>query len=125
MDLSAVTIHHEQDPVFSNYAWTARLLLKDKVRVSYALGGAQDNTEMEAFISRFKTENQSPLLDAKGLTEPKQLVARNIAYYKNASRYSSIGNRAPSQFIPTLQPRSQTPHNSGGSILSKNRGSPP
>lgn len=104
IDLSAVTIHHDQDPVFTSYAWTARLLLKDQVRVSYALGGAQDNTEMEAFNSRFKTENRSLLLDAQTLNRLKALVAERIAYYNNVRRHSSIGYRAPSQFIATLQP---------------------
>ena len=113
MDVSAVTIHHDQDPVFTSYAWTAKLLLKDQVRVSYALGGAQDNTEMEAFNSRFtpalaggarETENRSLLLDAKSLRELKALVAERIAYYNNVRRHSSIGYRAPSQFIATLQP---------------------
>ena len=113
MDVSAVTIHHDQDPVFTSYAWTARLLLKDQARVSYALGGAQDNTEMEAFNSRFtpalaggarETENRSLLLDAKSLRQLKALIAERIAYYNNVRRHSSIGYRAPSQFIATLQP---------------------
>jgi len=33
--------------------------LKDEVRISYALGGAKDNLEMESFNGRFKTEAQS------------------------------------------------------------------
>ena len=104
VDVGAVTIHHDQDPVFTSYAWTARLLLKDQVRVSYALGGAQDNTEMEAFNSRFKTENRSLMLDVQSLTELKQLVGVRMLYYNNVRRHSSIGYRAPSQFIATLQP---------------------
>lgn len=104
MDVGAAPIHHDQDPVFTSYAWTARLLVKDQVRVSYAQGGAQDNTEMEAFNSRFKTENRSLLLDAQSLTELKQLVAERMVYYNNIRRHSSIGYRAPSQYIATLQP---------------------
>ncbi|MBM3120879.1 MAG: IS3 family transposase [Chloroflexi bacterium] len=104
MHVSTVTIHHDQDPVFTSYAWTARLLLKDQAHVSYALNGAQDNTEMEAFNSRFKTENRSLVLDARSLTELKQLVAERMVYYNNVRRHSSIGYRAPSQYIATLQP---------------------
>ena len=104
MDLSPVAIHHDQDPVFTNYTWTARLLLKDQVRVSYALGGAQDKAEMEAFNSRFKTEYRSLLLDAQSSAELKQLVAERMVYYNNVRRHSSIGYRAPSQFIATLPP---------------------
>jgi transposase InsO family protein len=51
-------IHHDQDAVFTSYEWTGQLLLKDGVRLSYALGGAKDNPEMESFIGRFKEENQ-------------------------------------------------------------------
>src|SRR5438105_3668758 len=29
-------VHHDQDPVFVGYQWTARLLLVDGVRVSYS-----------------------------------------------------------------------------------------
>jgi hypothetical protein len=50
--LQGLIVHHDQDAVFTGYVWTARLLLKDHVRVSYALRGARDNTEMESFNSR-------------------------------------------------------------------------
>jgi putative transposase len=99
--------------VFTSYAWTARLLLKDQVHVSYTLGCAQDNTGMEAFNSRFtpalaggarETENRSLLLDVPSLGQLKALVAERIEYYNNVRRHSSIGYRAPSQFIATLQP---------------------
>jgi len=104
MDFGPVTIDHDPDPLFTRYARTARLLLKDQVRVSYALRGAQDNTEMEASNSRFKTEVQSLLLDVQSLTELKQLVGARMLYHNNVRRHSSIGYRAPSQFIATLQP---------------------
>jgi hypothetical protein len=104
MDVGGLTIHHDQDPVFTSYAWTARLLLKDQAYVSYALNGAQDNTEMEAFNSRFKTENRSLLLDAQSVSELTQLVAERMVHYNNVRRQSSIGYRAPSQYIATLQP---------------------
>lgn len=53
---------------------TAQLLLKDHVRVFCALNGARDNPEMEAFNSRFKTENRSLLLrypDIRGTPDPR------------------------------------------------------
>jgi transposase InsO family protein len=52
-------VHHDQDPVFVGYQWTSRLLLDDGVRVSYSLRGARGNPEIEAFFSRFETENGS------------------------------------------------------------------
>ena len=73
--------------------------------MSHTLGGAQDNTEMEALNSRFKTENGSLLLDVRrSLTELKQLVAERMVYYNNVRWQTSIGYRVPSQFIATLQP---------------------
>ncbi len=42
-----------------SYGWTSRPLLDDRVQLSYALNGARDNPEREAFNSRFKSENQS------------------------------------------------------------------
>ena len=43
-------MHHDQDSVYTGHMWTGQLLLRDKVRLSYALDGARDNTEMESFF---------------------------------------------------------------------------
>jgi len=96
-------IHHDQDPVLNSYAWTSQLLLDDHARVSYALNGARDNTEMESFFSRFKTENCSMLLDTQTLNELIALVAERMDYYNGERRYSTIGCRAPLAFIETLK----------------------
>jgi putative transposase len=102
VDLENVTIHHDQDPVFTSYGWTGQLLLKEHVRISYALNGAWDNPEMEAFNSRFKTENRSLLLDTKTLEELEALVSERIDYYNNERRHSSISYQAPVVFIASL-----------------------
>jgi len=102
--LQRVIVHHDQDPVFTSYGWTARLLLKDHVRVSYALNGARDNPEMEGFNSRFKNENRSLFLDARTLHELEAVVAERMAYYNRERRHSSIGYRAPATFVATLRP---------------------
>jgi transposase InsO family protein len=104
VNMAQVIVHHDQDPVFTGYGWTWRLLLQDKVRVSYALNGAKDNPEMEAFNSRFKTENRSLLLDAQTLQELQALVAERMDYYNRQRRHSSIGYRAPMTYIASLQP---------------------
>ncbi|MGH2670587.1 MAG: DDE-type integrase/transposase/recombinase, partial [bacterium] len=78
MHAKAVIVHHDQDPVFTGYAWTGQLLLKDQVRVSYALRGARDNPEMEAFNSRFKSENRSLFLDARTLASLRAVVAERM-----------------------------------------------
>jgi len=99
-----VIVHHDQDPVFTGYGWTARLLLKDHVRVSYALNGARDNPEMEGFNSPFKSENRFLFLDAQTLDQLRAVVAERMAYYNRERRHSSIGYRAPATFVATLRP---------------------
>jgi putative transposase len=103
VSLKGMIIHHDQDPVFTSYAWTSQILLDDHERVSYALNGARDNTEMESFFSRFKTENRSLLLDAQTLNELIALVAERMHYYNGERRHSTIGYRAPLAFIETLK----------------------
>jgi putative transposase len=102
VNLQDEILHHDQDPVFTGYRWMAQLLLKDRIRVSYALNGARDNPEMEAFNSRFKTENRSLLLDAQTLEELQALVSERIDYYNNERRHSSIEYQAPAVFIASL-----------------------
>ncbi len=113
VSLPGVIVHHDQDPVFTGYGWTARLLLQDHVRVSYALNGARDNPEMEGFNSRFtpalaggarETENRSLFLDAETLDQLEAVVAARMGYYNCERRHSSIGYRAPATYIATLRP---------------------
>lgn len=92
-------VHHDQDPVFTGYGWTAQLLLHDHVRVSYALHGARDNPEMEAFNSRFKDENRSLFLDANTLTELCQVVEDRMQHYTYRQRHSSIGYVPPMTYL--------------------------
>lgn len=99
--LEGVLVHHDQDPVFTGYAWTGRLLA-DGVRISYALRGARENPEMESFFGRFKVENNSLLLDAVTLEELKAVVAGRIQYYNRERRHSSLGDRPPLAFIEDL-----------------------
>ena len=104
VDLKGMIVHHDQDPVFTSYGWTSHLLLKDHVRVSYALNGARDNPQMESFFGRFKTENRSLVLDARTLEELQAVVAERMDYYNNRRRHSTIGYQAPVMYIASLQP---------------------
>jgi putative transposase len=96
-------VHQDRDPVFTSYGWTNRLLRKDGARVSYALEGAKDNTEMEAWNSRFKNENRSLFLEAKDLCELRAVVAERIDYYNGERRHSALGNQAPLVWVARLQ----------------------
>ena len=96
-------VHQDRDPVFTSHGWTSRLLLKDGARVSYALHGAKDNTEMEAWNSRFKNENRSLFLEAKDICELRRVVAERIDYYNGERRHSALGNQAPLVWVARLR----------------------
>ncbi len=100
---AGMIVHHDQDAVFTGYDWTGQLLLKDGVRVSYALGGARDNPEMESFIGRFKEEGRSLFLDAQSLAELTAVVDERMHYYNTERRHSSIGYLSPLAYIQRVR----------------------
>ncbi|MGH7676064.1 MAG: integrase core domain-containing protein [Gemmatimonadales bacterium] len=102
---AGVIVHHDQDPVFTSYGWTAQLLLRDRARVSYALRGAKDNPQMEAFNSRFKNENRSLFLDAEDPEQLRGVVAERMAYYNRERRHSALGQQSPLSYARQLTPR--------------------
>ena len=97
--LDGLIVHHDQDPVYTSYAWTSRLLVDEGVRISYALRGARDNPEMESFFGRFKVENRSLFLDARDLDELRAVVAARIRYHNHQRRHSTLNNRSPVAFL--------------------------
>jgi transposase InsO family protein len=97
-----VIMHHDQDSVYTGHIWTGQLLLKDKVRLSYALGGARDNTEMESFNGHFKQEGNSLFLDAGDIEELKAVVSRQMEYYNTRRRHSSLGYVSPIAYIESM-----------------------
>jgi putative transposase len=94
-----IVMHHDQDPVYTSYDWTGQLLLRDKLQLSYSLDGARGNTEMEAFISRFKNENRSLLLDAPTIEALEQVVNERMRYYNEVRRHSALQNQPPRTFL--------------------------
>lgn len=97
-------MHHDQDSVYTSYAWTGQLLLEDKLRMSYALSGAKDNPYMESFFSRFKEEGNSEFLDAQTLEELQEVIGKRIRFYTHERYHSSLGYRAPIVFIREKYP---------------------
>lgn len=92
-------VHHDQDSVYTGYEWTSQLLLKDKSRLSYALGGAKDNPEMESFNGHFKGEGHSLFLEAQSLDELITVVNDRMRYYNTVRRHSAIGYVPPLTYI--------------------------
>jgi len=74
----------------------------DQIRLSYALNGCRDNPEMEAFPSRFKTENRSLFLEALTLADLERVVAQRLRYSNGRRRHSSLGNQAPLRYLASL-----------------------
>lgn len=101
-------IHHDQDSVYTGYAWTGQLLLEEYVRLSYTLNGARDNPIMESFIGRFKTENRSLLLDAESLVELCHVVATQMHYYNTERRHSSLEYVAPLTYIERVRAQQES-----------------
>jgi putative transposase len=99
IDPAGMVMHQDQDPVYTSYAWTGRLLLRDHLQVSYSLDGARGNTEMEAFISRFKNENRSLLLDAPTIEVLERIVNVRMSYYNDVRRHSALGNQPPQRWL--------------------------
>jgi transposase InsO family protein len=95
-------MHHDQDSVYTGHMWTGQLLLKDKVRLSYALDGAKDNTEMESFNGRFKHEGNSLFLDAVDMEELRLVISRQMKYYNTKRRHSSLGYVSPMAYIRSM-----------------------
>jgi putative transposase len=96
-------VHHDQGSAFISYAWTGQLLLKDGVRLSYALGGFKDNPEMESFIGHFKEEGRSLFLDARSIAELTAVVDSQMVYYNTNRRHSSLGYVPPLTYIDQVR----------------------
>jgi putative transposase len=99
IDPAGMVMHQDQDPVYTSYAWTGRLLLRDHLQVSYSLDGARGNTEMEAFISRFKNENRSLLLDAPTIEVLERIVNVRMNYFNEVRRHSALDNQPPLRWL--------------------------
>jgi putative transposase len=100
---AGMVMHHDRDPVYTGYGWTSQLLLKDKLRLSYALGGAKDNPEMESFNGRFKTEGHSLFLGAADIGELIAVVDERFQHYNTKRRHSSIGYLSPLTYIERVR----------------------
>jgi len=105
---AGMIMHHDRDPVYTGYAWISQIASKDKVRVSYALGGAQDNPEMESFNSRFKDEGRSLFLEAQTTSQLITVVDERMWYYNHERRHSSVSQVSPITFIKSNWPNVQT-----------------
>ena len=97
--LGGVTVHSDQDAVYTSYAWLRRLLIDSGVRISYSENGARGNPWIESFWARFKQENASLISEAASLAELQEVVARQMRYYNRERRHSGVGNQPPLAYL--------------------------
>jgi putative transposase len=95
----AVTVHHDQDTVYTSYDWLEALLIESGVRVSYSERGAMDNPWIESFWARFKQENRSLLLEARSVDELQAVIDRQMRYYNRERRHSGVDNQPPLAYL--------------------------
>ncbi len=121
--IPGLIVHHDRDPVYTGYGWTRQLVVRDHVRLSYALHGCRDNPEMEAFHSRFKAENRSLFLDALDVRRPR--APRGPADYVLQWSATALIPRESSSpdVLGKLLPRRMTTTN-GGQRCPKNGAHP-
>jgi putative transposase len=96
---AGMIMHHDRDPVYTGYAWVSQVASRDKLRVSYALGGAKDDPEMESFNGRCQDEGRSLFLQAQTLSELIPVVDERMWYYNHGRRHSSVNQVPPLTFI--------------------------
>ena len=94
-----LTVHSDQDSVYTSYAWLQTLLLEDGVRISYSENGARGNPWIESFWARFKQENASLITEAESLSDLREVVDRQMRYYNRERRHSGVGNRPPLAYL--------------------------
>jgi putative transposase len=114
---NGLIVHQDQDSVFTSYRWLRTLLMESEVIVSYSERGAKDNPWIESFWGHFKGENGSLLIEAETLEELREVVDRQMAYYNERRRHSSLDYRSPVEYLKSegihVDPLAQTALSTG------------
>ena len=100
--LTGVVSHHDRDSVYTSHDWLRQVLSVDGGRLSYAQRGARDNSWIESFWGRFKTENASVLWEAETLDEVVAIVDSQMVYYNRERRHSALHYQPPEGFLGRL-----------------------
>lgn len=98
-EVAGVVVHSDQDSVYTSYEWLRRLIVEDRVVVSFSENGAKDNPWIESFWSRFKGENHSLLWEAQTLEELIKVVDRQMVYYNTKRRHSKLAYQSPLEYL--------------------------
>ena len=99
LNLEGRIVHQDQDAAFTSYRWLRAVLVQAKARVSFSENGARGNTLVESFFGRLKVESGSLFHDARNVWELRRVVNERIVYHNAERRHSTLGNRAPVDYI--------------------------
>ena len=72
------------------------------------MNGAKDNPWIESFWGRFKTENNSLIMQAESLAELQDVTGNQMAYYNQDQRHSALNYRTPQQVVQAVLMRNIT-----------------
>lgn len=98
-NLESIIIHHDQDSVYTGHGWLSEVVMRDKVRISYSENGARGNVHMESFNGKFKSENRLLFWEQEDFESLKKVVDGRVKYYNRVRRHSSLGNKAPLNYL--------------------------
>jgi len=102
LKLNEIIVHQDQGSIYTGYTYVEELLDDDRT-LSYSRPATPtDNPEMESFNGRFKTENRQIFLEAETAGELENLVKKQIEYYNQKRRHSSLHNISPDNYIKKL-----------------------
>ena len=96
--VSGILVHHDQDPVFTSYAWLQQLTIEDAVVISFSENGARGNPWIESLWGRMKVETESLIHQAETLEQLERVIDERFEYYNRRRRHSSIGHRRPEEY---------------------------
>ena len=96
-----VIVHSDQDSIYTSHDYLARLLVEDRVKISYSERGCKDNPWIESFWGRMKVEIGSQISEAETFAELEAVIAERMSYYNTRRRHSRIGNRVPLDYLRT------------------------
>ena len=97
-EVSGILVHHDQDPVFTSYAWIQQLMIEDGVEISFSENGARGNPWIESLWGRMKVETESLIHQAETFEELKRVIDERFEYYNRRRRHSSIGHQRPEEY---------------------------
>lgn len=92
-------VHHDRDSVYTGHQWLYQILIVSQAEISYALGGAKDNTLEESFNGHFKGESRDLFWECQTIEELEKVVKEQIEYYNARRRHSSLGQKAPLTYL--------------------------